>query len=99
MHTVQWETPTWNCVVWRGSACWSLESSYGRRQELRRPDLRGDFRSRQAWADIPEIALSSGATVIHVNIADVCLRSPNELMLIGAAAQVLPELLQATPSR
>lgn len=50
-------------------------------------------------ADIPEIALSSGATVIHVNIADVCLRSPNELMLIGAAAQVLPELLQATPSR
>lgn len=50
-------------------------------------------------SDIPEIALSSGATVIHVNIADVCLRSPNELMLIGAAAQVLPELLQATPSR
>lgn len=36
-------------VVWRGSACWSLESSYGRRQELRPPDLRGDFRSHQAF--------------------------------------------------
>jgi NAD-dependent deacetylase len=50
-------------------------------------------------ADIPEIALASGATVIHVNIADVCLRSPNELMLLGSAAQVLPARLQATPSR
>ncbi|MDR6605933.1 NAD-dependent deacylase [Pseudomonas synxantha] len=50
-------------------------------------------------ADIPEIALASGATVIHVNIADVCLRAPNELMLMGAAAQVLPALLQATPLR
>lgn len=48
-------------------------------------------------ADIPEIALASGATVIHVNIADVCLGAPNELMLIGSAAQVLPTLLQASP--
>ncbi|PHX32497.1 NAD-dependent deacetylase [Pseudomonas syringae pv. syringae] len=50
-------------------------------------------------ADIPEIALASGATVIHVNIADVCLGAPNELMLMGSAAHVLPALLQATPSR
>lgn len=49
-------------------------------------------------ADIPEIALASGATVIHVNIGYVCLGAPNELMLIGSAAQVLPALLQASPS-
>ncbi|MCF5714914.1 NAD-dependent deacylase [Pseudomonas tremae] len=49
-------------------------------------------------ADIPEIALASGATVIHVNIADVCLGAPNELMLMGSAAQILPALLQATTS-
>lgn len=49
-------------------------------------------------ADIPEIASTSGATVIHVNIADVCLGAPNELMLMGSAEQVLPALLQATPS-
>lgn len=48
-------------------------------------------------ADIPEIALASGATVIHVNIVDVCLGSPNELMLMGSASQVLPALLHATP--
>lgn len=49
-------------------------------------------------ADIPEIALASGATVIHVNIADACLGAPNELMLMGSAAQMLPALLQATTS-
>lgn len=48
-------------------------------------------------ADIPEIALASGATVIHINIRDVCLGAPNELMLIGSASQVLPALLHATP--
>ncbi|RMV71069.1 hypothetical protein ALP05_200183 [Pseudomonas caricapapayae] len=46
-------------------------------------------------ADIPEIALAAGATVIHVNIADVSLGEANELMLIGAAAHVLPALQQA----
>lgn len=49
-------------------------------------------------ADIPEIALASGATVIHVNIVDVCLGAPNELMLTGPAARVLPALLEAIPS-
>ncbi|WP_236273264.1 Sir2 family NAD-dependent protein deacetylase [Pseudomonas congelans] len=49
-------------------------------------------------ADIPEIALASGATVIHVNTADVCLGAPNELMLMGSAAQILPALLQAITS-
>lgn len=53
----------------------------------------------RAAADIPEIALASGATVIHVNIADVCLRPSSGLMLIGAATQVLPALVQATLSR
>jgi NAD-dependent deacetylase len=43
-------------------------------------------------ADIPEIALAAGATVIHVNLMDVALGGPNELMLIGNAAEVLPTL-------
>lgn len=46
-------------------------------------------------ADIPEIALAAGATVIHVNLADVSLGNANELMLIGNASQVLPALLRA----
>jgi NAD-dependent deacetylase len=45
-------------------------------------------------ADIPEIALAGGATVIHVNLTDVSLDNPNELMLLGSAAEVLPLLLQ-----
>ena len=43
-------------------------------------------------ADIPEIALSSKAVVIHVNIDDVSLEEPNEYMLIGKACSVLPAL-------
>lgn len=43
-------------------------------------------------ADIPEIALAAGATVIHVNLMDVALGGTNELMLIGNAAEVLPTL-------
>lgn len=50
-------------------------------------------------ADIPEIALAAGATVIHVNLVDVSLGRKNELMLIGAAAQLLPELLHAIDRR
>jgi len=46
-------------------------------------------------ADIPEIALAAGATVIHVNLADVSLGNANELMLIGRASEVLPALLKA----
>jgi NAD-dependent deacetylase len=46
-------------------------------------------------ADIPEIALAAGATVIHVNLVDVALGESNELMLVGSAAHVLPEILHA----
>ncbi|MBW4792961.1 SIR2 family NAD-dependent protein deacylase [Pseudomonas tolaasii] len=46
-------------------------------------------------ADIPEIAMAAGATVIHVNLSDVTLGNPNELMLVGPAAKVLPLLLLA----
>ena len=46
-------------------------------------------------ADIPEIALTSGATVIHVNLVDVSLGANKELMVIGKATQALPALLQA----
>lgn len=46
-------------------------------------------------ADIPEIALAAGATVIHVNPADVSLGAENEIMLIGNAATILPALCQA----
>lgn len=43
-------------------------------------------------ADIPWLALSSGATVIHVNTEDVSTDEPNELMLIGKATEVLLKL-------
>ncbi len=43
-------------------------------------------------AGIPELALSSGAVVIHVNTDDVGMGSPNELMLIGRATEVLSQL-------
>jgi NAD-dependent deacetylase len=43
-------------------------------------------------ADIPELALSSRAVVIHVNTKDVGMGDPNELMLIGRAAEVLSHL-------
>ena len=45
-------------------------------------------------ADIPEIALAAGASVIHVNLEDVTLGEPNELMLLGSATELLPELLR-----
>lgn len=43
-------------------------------------------------ANLPGIALSSGATVIHVNIADVGTGEPNEIMLTGKASEILPQL-------
>ncbi|EGH23489.1 Sir2 family transcriptional regulator [Pseudomonas amygdali pv. mori str. 301020] len=46
-------------------------------------------------ADLPEIALSSGATIIHVNIVDVGLGNPNELMIVGKATEVLSQLCTA----
>jgi NAD-dependent deacetylase len=44
-------------------------------------------------ADIPEIALSAGATVIHINLEDVGLGGANEIMLLGSAGEVLQALL------
>ncbi|MEE1919964.1 NAD-dependent deacylase [Pseudomonas asiatica] len=44
-------------------------------------------------ADLPEMAIRANATVIHVNLEDVSLGGDREIMLIGSAAQVLPELL------
>ncbi|MFJ3681424.1 SIR2 family NAD-dependent protein deacylase [Pseudomonas sp. NPDC090208] len=46
-------------------------------------------------AEIPQIALSSGAVVIHVNLVDVSLGTPNEFMIIGKATEALPALLSA----
>lgn len=45
-------------------------------------------------ADLPDLALASGASVIHVNKADVSMGDQRELMLIGSAAEVLPMLLE-----
>jgi NAD-dependent deacetylase len=45
-------------------------------------------------AGLPDLALASGATVIHVNKADVAMGDPKEFMLMGAAANVLPTLLK-----
>ncbi len=43
-------------------------------------------------AELPKIALSSGATVIHVNTQDVALGEPNELLLLGRATETLSML-------
>jgi len=45
-------------------------------------------------AGLPDLALASGASVIHVNKADVAMGDQKELMLIGSAAKVLPILLE-----
>lgn len=49
-------------------------------------------------ADIPRIALSYGATVIHVNTEDVSAGAQNELMLIGKATEVFKKLCSLLPS-
>lgn len=49
-------------------------------------------------ADIPRLALLSGATVIHVNTEDVSTGAQNELMLIGKATEVLTKLCALSPS-
>ncbi|MBI6578727.1 NAD-dependent deacylase [Pseudomonas viridiflava] len=46
-------------------------------------------------ADFPEMALSSDATVIHVNTVDVGFGNPNELMIIGKATEDLSQLSDA----
>jgi NAD-dependent deacetylase len=45
-------------------------------------------------AGLPDLALASGASVIHVNKADVAMGEQKEFMLMGAAADVLPMLLK-----
>ena len=45
-------------------------------------------------AGLPDLALASGASVIHVNKADVAMGEQKEFMLVGAAAEVLPMLLE-----
>lgn len=45
-------------------------------------------------AGLPDLALASGAAVIHVNKVDVAMGEQKELMLMGAAAEVLPILLE-----
>ena len=45
-------------------------------------------------AGLPNLALESGASVIHVNKADVAMGEEKELMLVGSAAEVLPMLLE-----
>ena len=45
-------------------------------------------------AGLPDLALASGASVIHVNKADVSMGGQKEFMLVGAAAEVLPMLLE-----
>lgn len=49
-------------------------------------------------ADIPEIALAAGATVIHINIEDVSMGYPNEIMLLGSATSLLSEISVALAS-
>ncbi|RAU47910.1 MULTISPECIES: NAD-dependent protein deacylase [unclassified Pseudomonas] len=49
-------------------------------------------------AEIPKLALSHGATVIHVNTEDVSAGAQNELMLIGKATEVLTKLCALLPS-
>ena len=45
-------------------------------------------------AGLPDLALASGASVIHVNKADVAMGVEKEFMLLGSAAEVLPMLLE-----
>ena len=49
----------------------------------------------QPAAQIPEIALRSGAPVVHVNPQPSALRGGQEWLLPGAAGEVLPALLAA----
>ena len=45
-------------------------------------------------AGLPDLAFASGASVIHVNKADVAMGKQKEFMLMGVAAKVLPSLLE-----
>ena len=45
-------------------------------------------------AGLPDLALAAGAMVIHINPIDVGMDEPQEVMLIGQAGQVLPQLIE-----
>jgi NAD-dependent deacetylase len=45
-------------------------------------------------AGLPDLALAPGASAIHVNKADVAMGEEREFMLMGAAAEVLPMLIE-----
>jgi NAD-dependent deacetylase len=45
-------------------------------------------------AGIPDLALAAGASVIHINKIDVAMGEHKEFMLMGAASEVLPLLLE-----
>lgn len=49
----------------------------------------------QPAAQIPQIALRSGAWVVHVNPDPVASQHPQEISLAGAAGQILPALLRS----
>lgn len=50
-------------------------------------------------ADIPRLALSTGAIVIHVNTEDVSTGAQNEVMLVGKATEVLSNLCALIPRK
>lgn len=45
-------------------------------------------------ARLPDLALESGATVLHINTVDVSMDQPNEIMILGSAAEILPALVE-----
>jgi len=45
-------------------------------------------------AGLPDLALASGASVIHVNKVDVAMGEPREFMLMGGGAEVLSMLFE-----
>ncbi len=45
-------------------------------------------------ASLPDLALTAGAVVIHINPIDVSMDGPRELMLLGESGQVLPARLE-----
>jgi len=47
----------------------------------------------QPAAQIPDLALRSGAWVVHINPEPVASQHPREISLAGAAGQILPLLV------
>jgi len=61
-----------------------------------RPSITCTFRlplgNCNACRGLPDLALASRASVIHVNKADVSMGEEKEFMLVGAAVEILPML-------